>query len=140
MEISSASINNASIVAATFNFIDLRIVIENVDFDLVDGDRRDLVDDTIVDTDVDRVGRHQITEVIVTGSDQNVIIKDYENKAQQRKTISETKKSPKESCGFVRKVSQEIQTTQKKTAHRLHAAKVAPKTPTIATEENKNLK
>ena len=57
-------------------FIHFVIVDENDDYDLVDIDRRELVDDPIVDTDADRENRDQTTEVIVTGSDQIAIIKD----------------------------------------------------------------
>ena len=68
--------NDELIVVDDCKFIHFVIVDENVDYDLVDIDRRELVDDPIVDTDADRENRDQTTEVIVTGSDQIAIIKD----------------------------------------------------------------
>ena len=57
-------------------FIHFVIVDENVDYDLVDIDRREPVDDPIVDVDSDKENKDQPTEVIVIGSDQIAIIKD----------------------------------------------------------------
>ena len=57
-------------------YIRFGIVDENVDYDSVDIDRREPVDDPIVDVDTDKENKDQTTEVIVIGSDQIAIIKD----------------------------------------------------------------
>ena len=68
--------NDELIVVDDCKFIHFVIVDENVDYDLVDIDPREPVDDPIVDVDSDKENKDQPTEVIVIGSDQIAIIKD----------------------------------------------------------------
>ena len=68
--------NDEFIVVDDCKYIRFGIVDENVDYDSVDIDRREPVDDPIVDVDSDKENKDQPTEVIVIGSDQIAIIKD----------------------------------------------------------------